>query len=83
MCCDSLAVCALAHSPSNLMGCSVEIFSIVLRRDVGITTTVVVGNGRSCGALSAVILGLMCAPLIWWWHLDMTQWKALYDWIHR
>ena len=30
-------------------------------------------NGRSCGALSAVILGLMCAPLMLWWHLETMQ----------
>ena len=38
----------------TVLSCSVESFSIVLGRDVGMTTTVVFGNGRPCGALSAV-----------------------------
>ena len=41
-----------------------------LGRVSGIMAAIVNGNGRSCGALSAVILGLMCAPLMLWWQLD-------------
>ena len=54
----------------------VNFFRWFLGRVSGFIATVVHGNGRSCGALSAVILGLMCAPLMLWWQLDTMQWKS-------
>ena len=56
---QSCAKVATSHFPCCLFALS----RWFLRRVFGIMATVVSGNGRSCGPLTAVILGLMCVTL--------------------